>query len=198
MNKIDQYAKLLAEGFIDDPGVKIQLRGLKRSKELFELQCKGELEAFMQNGYVTVDDSGKGLLIGYSTKELSGEKLIECMQKSSVYILQAITEVELERLQKNIVSVSEITQEDWYEKYLGKREVFVIQSIVIDKSSRGTGIFRKLLEPILKKYEEAHIPMVLQTHNPENVPQYEHIGFKVMEQASSPQIDLTCFCLLKA
>lgn len=34
---------------------------------------------------------------------------------------------------------------------------------------------------------------MLQTHNPDNVPLYEHFGFKLVEKVDSQELELSCY-----
>jgi len=193
---IDDYAKLVAESFMDDPGVKYQLANVQRGSMLFELQCKGEIETFSQEGYVKAND--KGVMAGYLTSKLTGEKLLACMQKSAQYILKAITEEEFAKMQQNAIIVSEVTPFEWYKEYIGDQEAFVLQTIVIAKAFRGSGAFRELIMPVLEECDNKQIPIVLQTHQKKNVPIYEHFGFKVMAHYETEQGELECFCMMRA
>jgi hypothetical protein len=62
---------------------------------------------------------------------------------------------------------------------------------------RGTGVFRKLLTPVLEKAGQRHAPVVLQTHKFEHVAKYKHFGFELMEKVESDKIDLACYNMLK-
>ena len=54
-----------------------------------------------------------------------------------------------------------------------------------------------VVEQIELKCSENNMIIALQTHNPDNVIKYEHLGFKLMEKVSSDEINLSCYNLLK-
>jgi len=190
------YTELMASGFIKDPGVMAQVNGLERAKMLFALSCEGQILAFDQRNLLQVVENGKGLLIGYSSDTLTQEQLLEVYQQASSRLIEAATEAELSFIQDKGIKVNAVTNHSWYTKYTDE-EVYHLLVIVVDESLKGTGAFRKLLMPIIKQCDEKGLPIVLQTHNPQNVPIYEHFGFRIMESNSSEEIELTCYCMMR-
>jgi len=197
MDSLDVFAKLMAEGFKEDPGVITQFEGIERGSELFELHCKYEIDAFDRLGCVTTYGNGKGLTIGYFTKDLSIDKLYHSLQDSAHYLMENASTDELVALQENVVKVAEIVKPDWYMKYLENENVYVLQVIVLHESLRGTGVFRKLIAPILSSAEKQNVPVVLQTHSREHVTKYEHFGFKLIEEVVSDKLNFSCYNMMK-
>jgi len=190
------YADLMSSRFSEDPGVLFQIGGLERAELLLTLQCEGQIQAFDQQNAVKVLDGGKGLLIGYSSKELPEEQLFEVLQQSSLRLLEKVTEDELLLMQNNAMLEGEIIPQNWHTKYFNG-EVFHLLVVAIDKSLKGTGAFRELLMPVIQDCENKKMPIVLETLNPDNVPLYEHFEFRLMESHTSDRIDLTCFCMMR-
>ncbi len=196
--EIRDYAQLMSSRFLEDPGVLLQIGGLERADMLFYLQYDGQIRAFDQQSAVQVLENSKGLLIGYSSNSLNEKQLLqlqEDLKQASLKLMEVATKEELLFMQNNALLAGEVTKPDWYTNYCDG-EVFYLMVIVIDQSLKGTGAFRRLLTPVIKECEEKMIPIVLQTHNPENIPIYEHFGFKLMESHTSDIIDLTCFCMM--
>ena len=197
--ELKEYAQLMSSGFLEDPGVLLQIGGLERAEMLFYLQCAGQIRAFDQQSAVQVLENSKGLLIGYSSNSLNEKQLLqlhEDLKQASLKLMEVATKEELLFMQNNAMLAVEITKPDWYTNYFDG-EVFHLMVIVIDQSLKGTGAFRRLLTPVIKECEEKIIPIVLQTHNPENVPIYEHFGFRLIESHTSDRIDLTCYCMMR-
>jgi hypothetical protein len=195
-NELKEYAKLMTMRFLEDPGVVFQISCLERAELLFSLQCEGQIRAFAKRNAVQVLDGGKGLLIGYSMKELSGEQLLEVFQEASIKLLEKATEDELLLIQEKALLEGAIIPQNWHIKYFDG-EVFHLLVVAIDKSAKGTGAFRKLLMPVISDCDNKKMPIVLETFNPANVPIYEHFGFQLMESQTSDKIDLTCFCIIR-
>jgi len=69
--------------------------------------------------------------------------------------------------------------------------------VVVKENLRGTGIFRKLITPIIEKCEAENKVIALQTYNPDNLAKYQHFGFEIMEEKFSKDLNLTCYNLLR-
>ena len=194
--ELREYAKLMKTRFLKDPGVVFQIGDLERAELLLYLQSKGQIQAFDQKNAVKVLEGGKGFLIGYSTKELTEEQLLETLQNSSLKLLAEITEDELLFMQNNAILESEIIPQNWHTKYFDG-DAFHLLVVAIDESLKGSGAFRELLTPVFQDCDSKKIPIVLETFNPDNVPLYEHFGFQLVETHTSEKIDLTCFCMMR-
>jgi len=197
MNDIEIYVDLMADSFKDDQGIKAQFEGIDNGFSLLKLYCKCQIEAFFKLDCVTTYGDGEGMTIGYFANEAFMERLAQSLQDSSAYLLENASINDLMKMQQNALIVAEIAQPDWYKKFLDKKEVYVLQVIVVRESLRGTGVFRKLISPVLEKAEQKNVPVVLQTHEPEHIVKYENFGFKLMEKVVSNKINLTCYNLLK-
>lgn len=197
MNDIERYLDLIINGFKDDPGIMAQIKGLDNPVGILKAQCRKELEVFSKMGVVTTYGEGEGILIGINSQKLASPEFIQCAQEDSQYLINEINEEDFSIIQKNIEKVSSITDSEWYKKFTNGKEVFIIQVIVIKKELQGTGIFRKLMSKVFEKCSENNMMIALQTHNPNNVIKYEHLGFKLMEKVSSEEINLSCYNLLK-
>lgn len=194
--EIKEYAQLMSARFLKDPGFIAQMGDLERAAMLACLQFEGQIRVFDQQSAVHVLENSKGFLIGYSSYSLNEEQLLEDLKQTSFKLMETATKEELLFMQNNAAVAGEITKPDWYTQYIDG-EVFHLMVIVIDESLQGTGAFRRLLTPVIKACEEKKMPIVLQTHNPDNVPIYEHFGFRLLESHTSDKIDLTCFCMMR-
>ena len=190
------YTQLMKTRFMEDPGVKFQLGDLERAELLIGLQFEGQIEAFMTENAVSILDDGRGLLIGYSTKEFPEEKLFEVMQHSSRKLMEEVTETEFQLLQEKALQEVQIIPQNWHVKYLDG-DVYHLLTIAIDKKLKGTGAFRELIMPLIDDCEAKELPLILETFNSENLPIYEHFGFKLMESHASDEIGLTCYCMMR-
>lgn len=62
-----------------------------------------------------------------------------------------------------------------------------LDSVAIEPGGRGRGISSALIEFALEQVRESGVAIVLETGTPRNVPLYERLGFKVVEEADSPE-----------
>lgn len=74
----------------------------------------------------------------------------------------------------------------WYLSLLG-----------VEPSLQGKGIGYALLQPILNRCDQDHLPAYLETQTERNVSFYEHRGFKVRERIKLPYGAPDCFCMLR-
>lgn len=195
--ELRSYTQLMKTRFMEDPGVIFQINGLDRADLLIEAQFEGQIQAFMAENAVEVLADGQGLLIGYSTREWPEERLTQVMQQSSQQLLADVNQDELQVLSDRASRQAQIIPPNWHLAY-GAAEVYHLLVIATDKSAQGTGAFRKLLTPVLKKCAANQEPMVLETFNPDNLPIYEHFGFQLMESHRSDDIGLTCYCMMRS
>ena len=196
MAMIERCADLMAEGFRDDPGLLWQISELANGERIFKAQCKGEIEAFANLGLLRTEGDG-GLLLGYTSEQAQTPEFAKEMTEGAKYLLQEATEQELVAMQSKAMQLVPITQPDWYVKFIGAAPVYTLQVVVVRAELRGTGVFRRLLTPLLEQCAGEQRTIVLQTHNPENVPKYEHFGFELKESLHSAETNITCHNLMK-
>ncbi|WP_303869981.1 GNAT family N-acetyltransferase [Acetobacterium wieringae] len=196
-NELKTYTQLMKTRFMEDPGVIFQINGLDRADLLIEAQFEGQIQAFMAENAVQVLADGQGLLIGYATREWPEERLTGVMQQSAQKLLAVVNQDELQVLSDRANRQAQIIPSNWHLAY-GATDVYHLLVIATDRSARGTGAFRKLLTPVLKKCAAAQEPIVLETFNPDNLPIYEHFGFQLMESHHSEEIGLTCYCMMRS
>ena len=196
VDDFEKYVRLMAECFEDDPGIKAQLKGISNADDVLMRQYRCQLEPFFRLGCVETYGDAEGMAFGFFTDELFIKQLSESMNESAARLMESISPENLVLMQQNVSAVIDVAQPDWYKKYTGEREVYVLQAIMVSKALRGTGVFRKLMTPILDKAESKRVPVVLQTFESEHVAKYEHFGFQMMEKTVSEKSDLVCFNLM--
>ncbi|WP_373484748.1 hypothetical protein [Acetobacterium malicum] len=195
-SELRTYVELMKTRFLEDPGVIFQVKDLDRAELLIKAQFEGQIEAFMEENAVQVQADGKGLLIGYSTRDLPEDRLMNVMQQSSQKLLAVVNQEELQVLQDRAVRQAQIIPQNWHTAYVDGA-VYHLLIIATDESVKGTGVFRKLITPVLEKCEANKEPIVLETFNPDNLPIYEHFGFNLMESHTSDDMGLTCYCMMR-
>lgn len=113
----------MEESFIDDSGIKIQLKGIENRARLLNIQCKCQIEAFSKINGVTTFGNGGGMVLGYFTKD--EERLAQYLQDASSYILENVSTDDLITMQQNAIEVTEIVRPDWYKKFFNDEEVYI-------------------------------------------------------------------------
>jgi len=72
-----------------------------------------------------------------------------------------------------------------------------LQTIGVKPQSKGKGYASKLIRPMLTRIDEEGLPCYLETLDEHNVPLYEHLGFKVVDEATIPKTSLTNWAMLR-
>jgi len=72
-----------------------------------------------------------------------------------------------------------------------------LQAIGVDPEFQGQGYGGRLLRQMLARIDEEHLPCYLETLEEQNIRLYEHFGFKVIEESSIPNTDLTNWAMLR-
>lgn len=72
-----------------------------------------------------------------------------------------------------------------------------LQFIGVDPAFQGKGYASVLLKPMLARMDAGQAPCYLETHNQENVPIYQHYGFRVVEEGTIPNTEVGCWAMLR-
>jgi ribosomal protein S18 acetylase RimI-like enzyme len=84
---------------------------------------------------------------------------------------------------------------------IGKRRPktphWYLSLIGVEPSFQGKGIGCALLQPILNRCDQDHLPAYLETQKERNVSFYKHRGFEVKERLKLPYGAPDCFCMLR-
>jgi len=86
---------------------------------------------------------------------------------------------------------------DGVHKRLAPFEHWFLQTIGVAPEYQGKGYASRLLRPMLIRLDQEGLPCYLETVDKQDVPIYEHFGFKVMEESMVPGTDLTNWAMLR-
>ena len=75
---------------------------------------------------------------------------------------------------------------DWIAEHLPSEPHWFLDSLAVRQDRRGRGIGKTLIGLGLTGARNAEVPAFLETARPENVPLYEHLGFRVTYQEDAP------------
>jgi GNAT superfamily N-acetyltransferase len=194
---IGTVARVMAESFMTDPMNAAQLEGVGKKKELLKahsyLHAKYALNSHSLN---LLDGDPRAFLIGFDSKMKS--RLNEMLLFLRIFLatIQILNLKELIRLIKNMKRNGAVLSFNWHNHFFTGRH-YRIKIIAVDKELRGTGAFRKLITPYLGFVDKEQIPMVLETHNSNNVGIYEHFGFKLVKTITAPNTDIVQYCMIR-
>ena len=75
---------------------------------------------------------------------------------------------------------------NWVTSRLPPEPAWQLDSVAVDAAARGRGIGSALIRHGLARAAAAGFATTLETGTPDNVPIYEHIGFRVVDEADGP------------
>jgi len=85
---------------------------------------------------------------------------------------------------------------DWNGRYAAADYLY-LSITAVDKGLRGTGVFRKVIQPFLDWSDEDGLPITLETHNHKNTGVYEHLGFEVAKVIENPGCSFRQYCMVR-
>lgn len=170
--------------------------GLSKPKEIITQSTEASLQLFFSKGDIYVyDDKGiKGVLVGITAKKFSIMNVL-LSSLTSYRLLAGISKEDTKLLKEKSELQGKIHNPKWYKKY--SKNAYYINWIAVDEESKGTGVFRKLISPIIDMCEKNNMDMVLETFTKSNVPIYEHFGFELVETHTSEEVVLLEYCMIK-
>ena len=86
---------------------------------------------------------------------------------------------------------------DAVHKRLTPFQHWFLQTIGVDPAYQGKGYASKLLRPMLVRIDKESLPCYLETIDAQDVPLYEHFGFKVIDESTVPETSLTNWAMLR-
>lgn len=194
--EIDFYANLLATSFIDYPRNKEIAKGINDPLAFFKNLHKFQIMEFMKDDMIHLLDT-RGIFIGYRSKEISLFRLFYRFSKMSRSLKKATDKQTMKIVLSNEQRIKKVDKFNWYKKYTGVKNYFYIMDLAIAKEAQGSGAFRQLITPVLQDCDQKNIPIMLETHSPENVKIYEHFGFVIVHVFEDPNLTYKQWCLVK-
>ena len=192
---IEAIGKLILEGFVDDPKMEYQLRNLERKQYILKTIAESQVREFLEKGEVYTVDNCTGAILGYNSKNVDFNRFIEILTTMNNELLKILTEDEMQMLISASQDLSNVDNLMWLNEISG--EYYHLMTIVIDKQFRGRGIFRKLISPLLKECDEKKLPILLETHNKENLDIYKHFGFQIVKEFEDEKLDFRQYCMVR-
>lgn len=192
---IEAISKLILEGFADDPKMEYQLRNLERKQYILKTIAESQVREFLEKGEVYTIDNCTGAILSYNSKNVDFNGFIEILTTMNNELLKILTEDEMQTLISTSQDLSKVDNLIWINEISG--EYYHLMTIVIDKQFRGRGIFRKLISPLLKECDEKKLPILLETHNKENLDIYKHFGFEIVNEFADEKLDFRQYCMVR-
>lgn len=194
---IEQIALVMAESFMDDPMNQAVLDGVEKKEKLLATHAFIHARHAINNGTITLlDGNPKAFIIGSDSNNERKFKEVLLMVKIYLKTIQVLGFRDLRKIFANNKKTSKALSFTWQKAFITGR-YYRVKIVAVDKSLRGQGAFRKLITPAIEYADGQQIPMVLETHNPENVGLYGHFGFKLMKTIAHPCTEIQQYCMIR-
>lgn len=194
---IQTVAAVMADSFKEDPGSMAMMEGIKEPEKLFMAHTLlHSSHAFQTKSLRILDDDPRAFLIGYDS--IHEKKLLERMlyMKIIMKTIACLGLKNMKRMLNNMQKVGKVLNLNWHKEHVNDRH-YRLKVIAVDKSLRGSGAFRRLINPVLEYADQNRIPVVLETHNLSNVGLYEHFGFTLVKTITHPSTEIIQYCMIR-
>lgn len=175
----------------NDPSYKMALRGIaagpKYLREVLRLQLKYGVKT--GNGWCLEDY--RGFLLGHFQTQEKWWPNFQMSMESQQTILDVFDKYERKDFSKNLDKMRMKKAVAW-RKEAGPENYYYIDLICVAPEHRGSGAFRRLLEPALALADQEKVPVLLDTYNADAVPIFKHFGFEPFSLIKSPTVRLYC------
>ena len=195
---IPAICKQISTRLIDAVEASYQLDGISDRRRLTDVFTQSRMKYWLRIGEVWVIGDNEGMLAGHYR---SNENVIAAILPSLTLIrnvrklLSKEDRVRLDINLKNSVGAENFT---WRKQVFKKQDYYYIEMIAINRELKGRGAFRRLIEPVITRAQHENMPVLLDTHDKDNVPIYQHFGFEVVhEHRSKRNPDLVQYSMVK-
>ena len=197
-NEIEPLSVFVAEQFYYKEQMQLMLKGIEPVKALEYTAAifRWQLDFMNKHGDVFVNDGDvSGIITGLDSKKKSWRFILHIMLKAMALIYKMFTKEERKIIVKNVKAVNEVTSKDWFKQHC-KGSSYYLALFAIGKDSRGTGLCREMLEYLFEHVRD-YKSIVLETHDKDNVPLYEHFGFELAEAKEAKDKSITEYRMIK-
>ena len=182
--QLKETSEALSRAFHDDPLQQYVLPDNQDRRRLSPLHFQPILEYGLQFGEVLVtDDSVKGAAVWLppgSTEVTEDRAASTGLDRVAETIGEAAAARFFSTLEYlDPFHVSDAPEPHWYTMVVG-----------VDPGAQGQGLGRALLQPVLDRARNSGHPCYLETAQPENVPFYQHLGFRLLRDLVDPTSSL--------
>ncbi len=196
-NKIETVAKVMADSFKTDPLNQALLNGLTGKNELLHAHSLIHIDnAIRANSLQLLDGNPKAFLVGLDSDDESVLRDIRMVIRVYLKTFRILSWQDIKTILSNNKKVKNVVNFKWQKEFINDR-YYRIKIVAVDKELKGTGAFRRLVTPVLDHCDKSNIPVVLETHNNNNVGLYEHFGFELVKTIESDNTDVKQYCMIR-
>ena len=201
-NEIRPLSAFLAEQFYETEPFQSAMKGIDpdKAKQLITEKYYEQLSHFLyERSAIFVSDRNiNGMIMGVDSKNKMVYSYAPFIFDLIIKAFVLCSRGERRRILQNMKPLRELSTANWAKKYCHEAP-YILAIIAIDKTSRGTGLCREMLEfffDYAKTASTSHY-ITLETYTRENVPLYEHFGFRLAEKKTIADGSITEYRMIR-
>lgn len=174
------------------------LSGVSDKVELTRRVLDVQIANYYRTGEIWQIGEGQGVLLGhYGTKSRRLANL-QMTVKILSSLRRYLTKTDRRQLYANLRHMTGAQEFRWRKQLVGSSNYYFIDLIVIAEHLQGSGAFRRLITPVLQRAAQEKLPVLLDTHDRDNVRIYRHFGFEVAgEHRGRRDPDIVQYSMIK-
>ncbi len=198
-----ELANMAGDSYLEELWVRELLSGMPTGSEgsdrerfLSRALVLNETMAAAPSQSVHCTGDGYGLTIAYQRSELGDTSWAQLMKDASANLIASVfSDEEIDAYGRQQRRMEGVTVLDWVAREEAPGDFLHITLAAVDSDHRGSGTFRKLLEPVLTYADEAQLPVFLETYSDDLTSLYEYFGFTVVHEFKDADVSIYQRCL---
>jgi GNAT superfamily N-acetyltransferase len=198
----DAVAEMFARGFAEELWCAALVEVLPDCGEQHAFllgTCKTDMEGFAAWGgafVVSVADSPAGLILVGSKDALDGSTLEDLNKRAFEAGCEGLPPQSRERLEKRLRHMEVLVNGHWMERFC-EGDFRYIYAICVDAAHRKTGVFGRLIDPVIAECDRLGVPLCLECYTERLASLYGNRGFEVVDTINAPALGLTEYCMVR-
>ena len=182
---IEYYARMASEAFMEDPMFLWTTKNPKTRKKFLYEMFRLRITASTKTDLFYFDEEKRGLLI--MRNALHGYNVAEMIKVPKSYRLDFY----LPSLIRNFSFYSVFDNKEYFDE-----NTYILSPVFTAKEHQGKGVASKLIKTAISDLTAKGYKIGLDTQNPDNIPFYEKLGFRLIDKKYYEKADLYNYYML--
>ncbi len=182
LNDISSVCKMFTLRMKDSVESSYSLAGINDKEKIFSEMITVQIEETFRVGEIWIAGEFQGALAGHYGKNFKLLNALRSAVRMNKSLHKYVAKDDLAQFAANMKKIAGTQNTSWRKKVCGSKNYFYIQLVAIDERLKGQGVFRQLIDPILMRMKSENVPTLIDTHDKDNIPIYEHFGFELVKK----------------
>lgn len=168
----------------------------ENAKEVLKKVTLSELFLYFEKGDIFIEDTGgmHAVIVGITAAKFHYPNILLNSLKTQKYI-SGLSKKDLLMFKEKMKLQNRLHDRKWFKKYC--KNCYYITQIAVAKENKGSGLFRRVMTPILEECTKKDMCIALETFTESNVGIYEHFGFELVETHTDEHVPFSEYCMIK-